>query len=92
MSNPVGLEPEVCICAAIRLADGGIVRGHRHNHCIDTAIAMGLAPHNFTQGFITSRNRYVDRYEARRLQDSAGIMSVALGGYRGGQLYSEDLY
>jgi hypothetical protein len=43
------------------------------------------------QGFITSRNRYVDREEGLRLQLAAGIESVAPGGYRG-QLFSEDLY
>jgi hypothetical protein len=44
------------------------------------------------QGFITSRNRFVNRSEARELQEAAGIASVAPGGYRGDLLFSEDLY
>lgn len=99
-----GPEPEVVICAAIRLADGRIFRGHRHGCCIQTAREVlawngGVNPgehhlhalHRMDQGFMTSRNRYVDRKEGVRLQLAAGIESVADGGYRG-QLYSEDLY
>ena len=26
---------EVCLCAAIRMPDGDVVRGHRHNNCYD---------------------------------------------------------
>jgi hypothetical protein len=44
------------------------------------------------QGFITSRNRFVSRSEAMKLQLDAGIPSVVKGGYRGTVLYSEDLY
>ncbi len=44
------------------------------------------------QGFVTSAGRFVNRAEGRRLQDAAGVSSVAPGGYRGGLLYSEDLY
>lgn len=35
-----------------------------------------------SQGFITSKNRFVDRYEGYKLQIEAGIPS-AFGGYRG---------
>lgn len=45
-----------------------------------------------TQGFVTSRNRYVDRKEAMRIQKEAGVESLDPGGYRGDELYSEDLY
>jgi hypothetical protein len=104
---------ETVICAAIRLPDGRIFRGHRHGDCIRTAREAvnwngGVDPwregdwigrHEYwhpsmceDQGFITSRNRYVDRQEGMRLQLAAGIESVAKGGYRGETLFSEDLY
>jgi hypothetical protein len=53
-----------------------------------------LAKGALNQGFITSANRYVDRYEGFRLQEAAGIESVSKDGYREGcrQLFSEDLY
>jgi hypothetical protein len=45
------------------------------------------------QGFITSKNRYVDRKEAFNIQKLAGIKSVAKDGYDPSkELYSEDLY
>lgn len=97
------VEPETVICSAIRLPDGHIFRGHRHDSCIRTAFEFvcwnrGDNPgeHHWTadmcrnQGFITSRNRYVDREEGLRLQLAAGIKGFR-GDYRG-QLYSEDCY
>ena len=97
-------NPEIVICSAIRLPNGKIFRGHRHGDCIRTAVEFvewngGVDPgeHHWDasmcrdQGFITSRNRYVDRDEGLKLQLAAGIESVAEGGYRH-QLYSEDLY
>jgi hypothetical protein len=102
--EPPQLPAEVVICAAIRLPDGRVFRGHRHGDCIRTAEA--LVTHQFThgysavewthesasdQGFVTSATRYVDREEGLRLQLAAGIESVG-GGYRGRSLFSEDLY
>lgn len=96
-------DPEIVVCAAIRLPDGRIFRGHRHTDCIMTAKQV----YEFTgrygdarwhpsmcedQGFITSRNRYVSREEALRLQLAAGIPSASPSGYRAGELFSEDLY
>jgi hypothetical protein len=89
--------PEICICAAVRLPDGRIFRGHRHGDCRD-AIILRIGENNWhssmmdDQGFITSRNRYVGRTEGRALQDLAGIPSADKGGYRGSLLFSEDLY
>ena len=45
----------------------------------------------FEQGFITSRNRFVDREEGLRLQLRAGVPAFGGDGYQD-QLYSEDLY
>jgi hypothetical protein len=99
------MKIEIIICSAIKLPNGMIFRGHRHSDCIRTAHEFitwngGIDPgeHHWNnsmsrdQGFITSRNRYVSRSEAMKLQLDAGIPSVAKGGYRGDELFSEDLY
>lgn len=86
---------EVCICAALRTPAGTIIRGHRHNDCLRTAITSGVMPEDVRtaeQGFVTSRNRFVGRVEGQALQRAAGIPSAAAGGYRGNILFSEDLY
>jgi hypothetical protein len=87
-------DKEICICAAILTDEGRIIRGHRHHNCRDTAIGMRLTvnSHYSRQGFITSWNNFVGRELAYKLQIEAGIPSVAPGGYRGEQLFSEDLY
>lgn len=105
MSNTSFKDPEIVICAAVMTKNGMIFRGHRHNHCINVAHDYyvwnkGINPgeHNWKptfiseQGFVTSRNRFVSREEGYRLQVAAGIESVAVGGYRGKILFSEDLY
>jgi hypothetical protein len=81
---------EFCICAAIQLADGRIIRGHRHDDCIQTAIKWKAQAFGHQQGFMTSHNRFVGREEAMQLQLASGIESA--NGYRGGILFSEDLY
>jgi len=85
---------EICICAAVKSKDGQIIRGHRHGDCIQTMIRMKLepSPKAESQGFITSKNRFVGREDGRILQDKAGIKSVDKDGYRGKTLFSEDLY
>jgi hypothetical protein len=94
-SRMVNINMEVCICAAIIDTDGNIWRGNRHADAICTAIEAG-AKIPFTgeskwQGFITSSNRFVNRYEGYELQVAAGIESRS-GGYRSRRLFSEDLY
>lgn len=92
-------QKEIVICAAIDF-DGRVVRGHRHSDCIHTANRMGIDTKHRSdaEGFITSKNRFVDRKEGYELQIAAGIKSVLSGGiyasdaYRGKELYSEDLY
>lgn len=87
---------EVCICAAVRLMDGRIIRGHRHCHCLQICHEWSDAGQVIEvdeQGFVTSRNRFVGRVEGRELQEAAGIPSHDPSGYRGGNLlFSEDLY
>lgn len=89
---------EIVICAAIRMKDGYIIRGHRHADCFRTADRMKKyrdeRPHGDDQGFVTSQNRYVNRKEGVEIQKAAGIRSILCDAdaYRGGELYSEDLY
>lgn len=82
-------ELEVAIGAAIKLADGSVLTGKRHADCIREAKCWVSQS---AQGFLTNRGRFVDRREAKSLMVRAGWQSVAEGGYRGDQLYSEDLY
>jgi len=92
------LNQEVCICAAIQMEDGTIFRGHRHADAMKTAYETdkykNLKTFKGTQGFITSKNRYVGRTEGAELQKAAGIESIMPKGqeFLGKELYSEDLY
>ncbi len=63
--------PEVCLCAALKMPDGYIFRGHRHDDCY---LTMGgytkytkADGHKAIQGFLTSRGRFVTRQEAAEL-------------------------
>ena len=89
--------PEICICAAIKGKDGTIVRGHRHGFCKQATWKMSPEvvqefSEQCEEGFITSHNRFVSRKEGYALQIMAGIESIAEGGYRHQELFSEDLY
>jgi hypothetical protein len=91
----VETRPEVCICAAIKTPSGEIWRGHRHNDCIRTAGLSNVSRDEIgasEQGFITSRNRFVSREEAARLQAAAGVVSASSGKQPAWLLFSEDLY
>ncbi len=94
------MEKEIVICAAVQLEDGRVIRGHRHDDCIQTALKWEKAGQVIgrlrqeQQGFVTSRNRFVSRVEATELQRAAGIPSDRTGGLpsEGRPLFSEDLY
>lgn len=83
-------DSEFCICAAVKANDGQIIRCHRHYIGIDYLFERGLS--TIEQGFITSKNRFVNRKEGRILQDKAGIASKSKDGYHSDILFSEDLY
>lgn len=94
---PEGWQPEQCICAAIQLPNGEVWRGHRHDDAIHTASKAGASKADIyaaEQGFITSRNRFVGRREAARIQAVAGIVSPDSGFVPrpDRELFSEDLY
>lgn len=82
--------PEHCVCAALKMPDGYIVRGHRHDDCIITAACMPrydkATVRKGVQGFLTTRRRFVDRTEALLLQRAVGQ------DLPGALLFSEDLY
>ncbi|MDO8604471.1 MAG: hypothetical protein Q7K40_03700 [bacterium] len=100
MPQPVDETKEIVICAAIKMPDGYVIRGHRHADCIATYNRIlkykGIKTGGDEHGFVTSLNRYVTRLEGCRIQKAAGIKSRLdmVGGqaYLYGDLYSEDLY
>jgi hypothetical protein len=90
---------EFCICAAIQLDDGRVIRGHRHDDCIQTAIKWEKAGQQIgrlrqeSQGFVTSRGRFVDREEGAALMRRIHWQSAWTGGqFESDMLFSEDLY
>ena len=85
--------PELPACAAMRhIALGVIFAGKRHAECIASANSLGLGSKDCIQGFMTTKGRFVNRQEAFRLMQNEGIESASPDGYRGFDLYSEDLY
>lgn len=73
---------------------GIVICGYRHPSCMYTMIAItgkrsvAIECGEYVQGFLTSKNRFVDRQEGAKL--------FILGGgelkYSSEELYSEDLY
>lgn len=85
-------DKEICICAAIKTGNE-IIRGHRHCDCFVTMQRMNIERgKGEIQGFITSKNRFVNRREAFNLQIEAGVLSADPNGYGENVLLSEDLY
>lgn len=92
-------RPELPACAAIQFPDGTIIAGHRHHNCISMINHTfgGKPPHErdtWEQGFMTTKGRFVDRRKAFMMMISNDIPSASADGkgYRGTELYSEDLY
>ena len=98
MSLSLLSQPEFCICAAIKMPDGEVIHGHRHNHCLDVVRArpsvLRTAIISAKMGFVTSAGRFVDRDEAMTIQKASGKPSCYTkdGHYTDGPLFSEDLY
>ena len=101
---------EYIVCAAIHFQDGIhynnqplnvmsglVICGYRHGSIF--GITKGLnykKPDVQIQGFLTSRNRFVDRTEAKILALNCGQICENTDpnytGYTGEELFSEDLY
>jgi hypothetical protein len=76
----------------INVHQGVVFCGHRHPHCMYLMICLyGLMQHEAgeeIQGFLTSKNRFVDRKEGALIHTAnGGILN-----YSSNSLYSEDLY
>lgn len=100
----VSKDSEIIICAALRTPSGQIIYGHRHHDCLRTWAAMyevGREHGKYTdddkiatqrnQGFVTSKNRFVDRVEALQIALQAGQV-LDKSRIRANRLFSEDLY
>jgi hypothetical protein len=85
----------------VNVDKGLVVCGHRHGNCIDIVKSLsGLRTVQFSpdgvgesiQGFLTSKNRFVDRLEAAKIAIKAEqVKEELLYNPRIG-LFSEDLY
>lgn len=73
---------------------GIVICGYRHPSCMYTMIAITgkrsveTECGEYEQGFLTNRNRFVDREEAAQIH----IANGGTLGYSTKELYSEDLY
>ena len=74
---------------------GFVVAGRRHHNCLmtvsilsdDKALLKTTGP---VQGFLTTEDRFIDRFEACKIAVANG--QVKEGATVSGRLYSEDLY
>jgi hypothetical protein len=76
------------IASAVRMKDGKVFTGKRHNHAIEAAYNAGYRDQlDLEQGFVTSTGEYVDREEAAKIafQSKQIKKQVKI-------LYSEDLW
>jgi len=95
------MDNEYILCAAIwytsaeehtynpiNVDQGRVVCGYRHDRCIYLLHDMGyeMKDEYMVQGFLTSNNRFVDRFEAGQIAESAHQWEG------NGMLFSEDLY
>ena len=77
----------------INVDRGVVVCGHRHPHCIHVFVALTgkrsvtTECGEYEQGFLTNKNRFVDRYEGGRIAFAAG-QTKELKNF----LFSEDIY
>ena len=72
--------------AAIRLSDGQIICGKKHEDCRRALIVAGQTDINRTEGFVTSAGDFVDRFQAAPIAFKAGQIKELYG-----PLYSTDL-
>lgn len=76
----------------LNINNGFVVCGYRHYNCFGTLSAtLGRQKYNKSlcdQGFLTSHNRFLGRYDAKQLAINAGQLSPNHKGI----LFSEDLW
>ena len=77
-------------CQVENVPRGVVMCGHRHGHIIAqfSALTGSRIPlHKYVQGFLTNKNRFLDRKEAHKLfVENGGTPEFS------DELYSEDLY
>ena len=76
---------------------GFTIEGRRHSDCFMTMFILTKGNRFFlgkeeTQGFITTKNRFVDRHEAWKIAKEANQIIENPNRYWDGRLFSEDLY
>jgi len=80
----------------VNCATGIVFCGFRHPHCLYQLVAItgirSVKPEvgEYIQGFLTSRNRFVDRKEAAEIAIASG--QIIKTEYENNSLFSEDLY
>jgi len=89
-------DPDLLKTARPSNCDSGIVFcGHRHHNCLHMMVAMtGKYQHQAgeeVQGFLTNKNRFVDRIEGLQIALAANQV-MDLSDVRGNRLHSEDIY
>lgn len=81
----------------VNIEVGFVICGHRHHNCISSFVQLvgfpytedGHRLHNTEiQGFLTNKNRFVDRLEGARI----AILAEQIDDVFKKKLYSEDLY
>ncbi len=76
------------------LTQGMVFCGHRHAQCIYSLVAITGEPQykagHEVQGFLTSKNRFVDREEGRLIALECG--QIEKSNYHSNRIFSEDLY
>lgn len=83
--------PEMLICSAIRVPDR-IFLGERHSDCYHQMQQAGLYLPDLAyivEGFATSRNRFVTRFEAAKIAKAANQLPADSPIT---QLYSKDIW
>src|ERR1700754_3026990 len=76
------------------IVTGIVVCGHRHHDCISTfsvLTKMRSATQKSVQGFLTSKNRFVDREEGWKIAQAAWQLKDGIVRDRT-RLHSEDIY
>jgi len=99
-SKELELKKEISYCRSRNLDHGVVFAGLRHPHAMYTMVAVtGLrsvtyaedAVGEHVQGFVTSKDRFVDRTEAMKIALAAGQVTEGET-YSTSELFSEDLY
>ena len=86
---------EIDSARPVNCSTGAVFSGHRHHNCLHLMCSItGKADYEMgksIQGFLTDKNRFVDRIEGLQIALAANQV-LDLTDVRGNRLHSEDLY